>query len=431
MEKQSVLERSTKKVDHIWYPFTQAMSESNPIMVKTASGASVTNDKGEKFIDAISSWWATLHGHSHPYIQQAIKKQLESLEHVMLANCTHAPAIELSNRLINILPEGYEKVFFSDNGSTAVETALKVAIQYWFNNSLGSKKTIIAFYDGYHGETFGSMSVSQRGIFNNAFENHLFDVQYILPPIEGFEEESCNQLLSHLKKCDVAAFIFEPWIQGVSGMKKHTLKGLDQLLEICREHDVLSIADEVMTGMGRLGPNFVSELLKTTPDIICLAKSLTSGFLPLGATIFRKGIFENFLSVDRSKAFLHGHTYCGNPLACAAAIASLELLETKQCIQQRKEIEASHHEFSKSLVHPSITSSDVTGTLLAITCQSSQRNNYYNKMRNTISNYFINRKILIRPLGNSFHILPPYCIEKEELATIYNAIESFFKEDYL
>lgn len=405
------------------------MIDPPPKHVVSAEKASLKLSDGTTVIDAISSWWVTLHGHRHPFIVEAIHQQLNSLEHVMLAGYTHSPAEKVATQLAQLLGKQYAKVFFSDNGSTAVETALKASLQAHYNQGNHQKKTILAFKESYHGDTFGSMSLSQRGGFNKPFDPFLFDVAFVMPPRCNQEEQSLKQLQEILENNKVSTFIFEPMIQAVAGMKKHCIRTLDQMIKMCHEYKVTTIADEVMTGMGRVGPYFVTDLLENKPDIICLAKGLTGGFLPLGATIFKEGFFENFLSLDLSKAFLHGHTYCGNPLACAAAAASLELLQSSECEKQRDFIEHSHQEFLNCVKHyPTVKSAHVSKTLLAFEYQTPNESSYQNPVRNKLYEHFQKHQVLIRPFGNTFHVLPPYCITASELDHIYQSIEKILKK---
>ncbi len=434
MEAAPLLEKQIFKLKEegfIWYPFTQALIDPPPKRVVSAENASLKLSDGSSIIDAISSWWVTLHGHRHPVITEAIQKQLNTLDHVMLAGYTHAPAENVAEELVQLLGTSYGKVFFSDNGSTAVETALKASLQAHYNKGHHQKKTILAFKDGYHGDTFGAMSVTQRGLFSKPFDPFLFDVSMIAPPSFQYPEQSLEELKKKLESNDVATFIFEPMIQAVAGMKKHCLKTLDQMIKMCKEYSVTTIADEVMTGMGRVGSYFVTDHLENKPDIVCLSKSLTGGFLPLGATVFRKGFFENFLSLELSKAFLHGHTYCGNPLACSAALASLKLLQSSECHKQRDFIEKSHQDFLAAVKHyPAVASAYVSKTLLFFEYKTKEASSYHNPVRNKLYEHFQKHRVLIRPFGNTFHVLPPYCITESELAQIYKSIETVLKKEF-
>lgn len=429
MEKRTLLEKTSSLIDRdkkqIWHPFRQAQTERDPILIKRAKGALLYTEDNVDIIDAISSWWVTLHGHGHPYIQEAIKSQLEKFEHVMFADFTHEAGIQLAEKIISLLPEGFSRVFYSDNGSTAVEKAVKITFQYWYNkNANTKKKKVIAFRNGYHGDTFGAMSLTERSLFSDPFSHVLFDVEYIDPPIVGEEQKSIKQLEALLMKEDCSCFIFEPLIQGVGGMKTHSTTGLDALIALCRHYQVFTIADEVMTGLGRTGPNFAIEKLKQSSDFICLAKGLTGGFLPLGVTVCKEEVYEAFLSDKKEKAFLDGHSYAGNPLACSAGLASLELLETEKCQKQRMDIELHHQQFlTKLKKDPRIARVEVLGTILAIDYQSTSKTSYFNSLRDELFSYFQSQKVWIRPFGNTIHLMPPYCITQSQLSKLYQAIE--------
>lgn len=349
----------------------------------------------------------------------------------MFSEFTHESAVNLAEKLLSLLPQAFERVFYSDNGSTAVETALKIAFQYWYNeNPKTKRKKVITFTNAYHGDTFGAMSVSEKALFTTPFLHALFDVHQIDPPTASNEEQTLEKLSSILNREDSACFIFEPQIQGVGGMMKHSIEALDKCIALCREAGVLTIADEVMTGLGRTGPNFAIERLNNTPDMICLAKGLTGGFLPLGATITTGDLYDRFLSTDRAKALLHGHSYTANPPSCAAALASLELLDSAECIAARAHIEARHKEFFDSVKeHPKLIRSHVSGTILALEYEDGKTGSYYNPLRDRLAAHFKRRNLLIRPFGSSIHIVPPYCIRDDQLDEIYAAIEETLEDD--
>lgn len=407
---------------YVWHPFTQAKTALPPIPIVRGEGAYLYSSCGKRYIDAISSWWVNLHGHAHPYIADKIAQQARSLEHAIFAEFTHQPAIDLAKGLIEILPGGMSKIFYTDNGSTAVEVALKMAIQYWHNHQHHSARSkIISFKNAYHGDTFGAMAAASKNDYNRPFWPYLFDVESIDPPFFGKEDVSYAQLQNCIK--NAACFIYEPVIQGSGGMISHSTHGLDALIKLAKSHNVITIADEVMTGFGRTGPLFASSHMTNQPDIICLSKGLTGGFLPLGATACRQEIFDMFLGDDKSKALLHGHSYTANPLACTAGLASLDLLLTQTCSQQRRSIESLHNEFKNNIgSHPKLTRCDVTGTILALEYRSQEGYSYFNKLRDQLSSFFLSKQILLRPLGNVLYILPPYCICPEDLKEIYDAI---------
>ncbi len=409
---------------HVWHPFTQAKTDAPPIPIIKGEGPYLYAEDGSRYIDAISSWWVNLHGHAHPYISAKISEQAQVLEQVIFAGFTHPKAVELAERLTQILPGKLSKIFYTDNGSTAVEAALKMAIQFRYNQNPQTKKMkVISFKEGYHGDTFGALSAAGANDLNRPFWPYLFESVQMDPPQIGQEEESKEQLKKILRSGECACFIFEPLIQGTAGMKMHSAEGLDSLIGICKEYEVITIADEIMAGFGRTGPLFASERLENTPDIICLSKGITGGFLPLGAVACHNRIFEAFLSGDRSKALLHGHSYTANPMACAAALASLDLLEKPACTAQRSFINASHLQFRKRLKnHPKIRRCEVLGTILAVEYQSEGHTSYFHTLRDKLYRYFISQKILLRPLGNVVYVLPPYCIQSHDLEAIYQAI---------
>ena len=392
-----------------------------PIQIIKGKGTYLTSLDGTDYLDGISSWWVNLHGHCHPYIAEKIAQQALELEHVIFAGFTHPSALEFSARILPLLPGKMRKIFYSDNGSTAVEIALKMALQYWYNQTC-SRTKIVTFKGGYHGDTFGTMSAGGKNAFNRPFWNHLFDVITITPPIDGQEEKSIEEFKAVLSTYNIACFLFEPLIQGVSGMVIHSAKVLNHLLKICREYEVVTIADEVMTGFGRTGPLFASERLEEKPDIICLSKGITGGFLPLGATACKENIYETFHSDDKHKALLHGHSYTGNPLACASALASLDLLQASSCEKQREMIERAHINFvTQWKGHPKLKRCESLGTILAL--EYTDKNcTYFSSLSDFLYQFFINRKIILRPLGNVLYVLPPYCISKDELTLIYDTI---------
>lgn len=405
----------------IWHPFTQQQTASPNIAIVRGEGALLYDENGNEYIDAVSSWWTNLFGHSNPQIAEAIKKQVNVLEHVIFAGFTHRPAVELSEKLLKLLPENQSKVFFSDNGSTCVEVAIKMAIQYWYNQQI-EKTTIIAFKNAYHGDTFGAMSVGARGVFNKPFEPYLFHVEFIdLPTDENF-----NQVLAEFKRIiqtkEVAAFIFEPLIQGSAGMLMYKAEYLDKLIETARQYDVICIADEVMTGFGRTGKTFATDYVQHKPDIYCLSKGITGGFLPLGLTTCTHKIYNAFLSNDKMKTFFHGHSYTGNPLACAAANASLELMNDAQ-LTINDLVEWQTEFLSKLKENSKIINVRQTGTVVAFDVKTNEDANYFNNLRDFLYEQFIKQGVLLRPLGNTVYILPPYIITKQQLQKVYMVIE--------
>lgn len=414
--------------NNIWHPFTPLRGAGDPILISSGEGAYLHTPDGRKILDAISSWWVNLHGHAHPHIAAAIAAQAKKLEQVIFAGFTHEPAIRLSENLLRILPSGQVKIFFSDNGSTAVEVALKMAFQFWYN--LGEKKTnVIAIKGGYHGDTFGSMSVAERGLFTKPFFPFLFQTSFIDFPEAGKEEQIVDEFKNLIAAKDVAAFIFEPLVQGAAGMRIYGAQVLDRLIACAKEAGVICIADEVFTGFGRTGKMFASDYLVHEPDIMAVSKGITGGFLPLGATSCSEKIQSAFNTVDFDKTFFHGHSYTANPLACAAANASFELLMDERCQLNIARISAKHEAFAARIRrNPEISEVRTLGTILAIEFKSEDGTEYTNALRKEIYPYFLEKNILLRPLGNVIYVLPPYVISDEQLDQIYGAIEAFLSE---
>ncbi|PJB14669.1 MAG: adenosylmethionine--8-amino-7-oxononanoate transaminase [Flavobacteriales bacterium CG_4_9_14_3_um_filter_32_8] len=415
-----------KDKKYIWHPFDQ-MKGANIIPIVKGEGTYVFDENGKKYIDGFSSWWVNVHGHTHPYIAQKIAEQASVLEHVAFGGFTHPQAVKLAERLVNLLPQKIEKVFFSDNGSTANEIALKIAMQYWFNR--GKKRNVfIALENDYHGDTFGSMSVTTRGYFNEPFEPYLFDVQFIEAPTTKNRVEVLTKLEDLLKENNVAAFIFEPIVQGAAGMLMHSPEILSELIGLCEKYNVLTIADEVFTGFGRTGKLFAVDFLQNKPDIICLSKGITGGFMPLGITAVSDKIFQAFYSDDKKHTFLHGHSYTGNPLACAAANASLDIFEQEDVFGLIKEISNMQSEFVDAIKnHSKIRTARSFGTIAAIELESNQETSYFNEIGKDAYHGLLTKGIILRPLGNVIVIVPPYCIKKEDLNYIYSELKNYLE----
>jgi adenosylmethionine-8-amino-7-oxononanoate aminotransferase len=414
-----------KDKQFVWHPFTHQLTANPPINIVKGEGVYFFDDKGNSYIDAISSWWVNLHGHCNSYISKKVSEQLFQLEHSIFSDFTHGPAVTLAERLLQHLPKNQSKIFYSDNGSTAVEVALKMTLQYWHNQKI-NKTLFIAFENAYHGDTFGGMSVGARNVFNNAFENSLFNVAHIpLPTKDNIEEiKSIIQLWS--EQHEIAGFIFEPLVQGAAGMLMYDADCLDELILLCRENKIITIADEVMTGFGRTGKFFANDHLKNKVDIICLSKGLTGGYMPMGVTGCAQFIYDAFLSEDKTKTFFHGHSYTANPTACSAALASLDLLEKEETWHQIKMIEDAHQQFKLKIeTNPKLKDVRVRGTIIAFELNTDEHTHYLNNASQSITDFFLQKGILLRPLGNVFYILPPYVITKQELNYIYSSIEEF------
>lgn len=414
----------------IWHPYTQMKLARYSIPIVRAEGVYLYDADGRPLIDAVSSWWVNLHGHGHPYIAEKVYQQLKTLDHVIFAGVTHPVAIEFAERLLAVLPANQSKIFYSDNGSTAVEVALKMAIQYWHNHGC-EKKRIIYLEGAYHGDTFGAMASSARSAFTRPFQAMLFETFTLpLPNAENIQEV-IFQLESALQTGDIAAFIFEPMVQGVAGFRFYGAEYLDKLLQICRAYKTPTIADEVMTGFGRTGPIFASAHPNEHPDIICLSKGITGGVMPLAVTSCTAYIYDAFLSDDKSKTFFHGHSYTANAVACAAACASLDLLDTEDSLLQRQSIAFYFQQAIARLTgHPKLANIRSLGPIFAVELVDGKENSYFNNVGVKLTQFFLRKGVLIRPLGNTFYLIPPYCITTSQLDTIFAAFEEFLQDEY-
>lgn len=406
---------------HAWHPYTQMMTAPPPVPIARASGASLFTPSGERIIDAISSWWVTLHGHAHPRIAAAIARQAAELEQVIFAGFTHEPAARLASSLAALFPEDLNRVFFSDNGSTAVEVALKMAIQYRVNRG-EPKARFLALEGAYHGDTFGAMAASARSVFTAAFDPLLFDVTRL--PFPGRSAEGAERLLEaarrEFSRGDVTAVIVEPLLLGAGGMLVWSEEALSALAALCREHDVLLIADEVLTGFGRTGRMFACERAGVTPDIVTLSKGLSGGFLPFGATVCRDRIHDAFLSTDRRRTLFHGHSFTANPLGCAAALASLEVFRDEPVFERIEAIERIHRERIDALAAAApIEEPRVLGTIAAFDLPT-EEGGYLSGAAATLVAEALEAGILLRPLGNVIYLLPPYCIPEQDLHRIHD-----------
>ena len=415
---------------HIWHPYTQMLTAPAPLPIVRGKGVYLYTEDGRKILDGISSWWVNIHGHSHPRLNRALARQARQLEHVMFAGCTHQPAVELAEMLVSALPKGLTKIFYSDNGSTAVEVAIKMAYQYW-RNSGQDRRTFIALHNAYHGDTMGAMSVSEDSVFTTNFQRFLFHVTRAMSPDcyrcpLNLKRESChidclNDLESalRLKGKSVAAVIVEPMLQGAGGLivwPKEFLKGVRKL---CNDYGTLMIADEVLTGFGRTGRMFACEHARIAPDIICLSKALTAGYLPLGATAVTEAIYEAFLSRNSEKTFFHGHSYTANPLACAVALESLKLFNEEGVLARVKALERQLRRRLnplKSLAH--VGDVRVIGGvgILELVCdkETGSGEGYLSSIGPQIGQEFLRRNLLLRPLGNVLYFMPPYVITEAQ-----------------
>ncbi|MFS4484000.1 adenosylmethionine--8-amino-7-oxononanoate transaminase [Hyunsoonleella sp. 2307UL5-6] len=413
------LQKRDKK--HLWHPLKQHQLNPDSLAIVKAKGCILTDEDGNEYIDAIASWYTCMYGHCNEYIVEATYKQMQQLDQVMFSDFTHEPVIKLSEELIKILPQNQNKIYFNDNGSTAVEAGIKMALQYYFNN--GEKRSLfIAFENGFHGDTFGAMSVSGLSVYNDPFEDFLIDVKRIPTPNGSNTKTLLEQLKLLVSHHNIAGFIYEPLIQGAAGMKTHDAKGLNTILNFFKQHNILTIADEVMTGFGKTGKNFASDYLETKPDIMCLSKALTAGLLPMAITSCTQEIYDAFLSNDVAKGFFHCHTYSANPVACATAIAGIELLTSTKIQDSIKWIEQSHSKFNTEIKnHPKVETTRHLGVIFAIDLNVKMAR--YGDLRDKLLKFFMDRGVFLRPLGNTIYIQVPYVISKAELQKVYQTIQ--------
>jgi adenosylmethionine-8-amino-7-oxononanoate aminotransferase len=407
---------------HVWHPYTQHGAADPPIPIVRAEGAYLVDEKGREIFDAISSWWVTLHGHAQPEIVNAIAKQAQTLEQVIFAGFTHEPAARLASDLLERAPIGLARVFFSDDGSTAVEVAVKIALQYWANRG-EPRRTIVALENAYHGDTFGAMSVSARGLFTEPFASLLFDVARLPDPVSNDVVSALEAMISQRER-EIAAVIVEPMLLGAGGMRMWSAGALRGIRELTSAHGIPLIADEVLTGFGRTGPLFACEHAAISPDLMCLSKGITGGFVPLGATLATDELFESFKSKDRTRTLFHGHSYTANPIACAAGVASLALLD-EYSVERRREIGWSHRAAAIGLQQlDGLRNIRVLGTVMAIDLVSKD-DGYLSTVGPALNRFALERGVLLRPLGNTVYILPPYCSTDDDLARAYDTIADF------
>lgn len=417
-----------KNIDHkhIWHPF-DAIDTPENLFITHAQGIYLHTDDGRKIIDAIGSWWVNLHGHCHPTLVAALKEQANQLEHVIFSGFTHQPAIDFTREFLKATQYPYDKIFFSDNGSTATEVAIKMAFQYWYNQGKARTK-LLAFEGAYHGDTFGAMAAGDRSSFNKPFFPFLFEVTFIPLPSDETIEMLLSKLETQFATEEFAGFIFEPLIQGAAGMRIYKAKHLERIIQLCQKYQVITIADEVFTGFYRTGKLLATEHMHTAPDIVCLSKGITGGFMPLGATVCKEYIYSAFASTDVYKTFFHGHSYTGNPLALALAYASLKLLLEHNTQIQIQKISTLQANFSAQLLqkHKHIRCNSL-GTILSIEIISSDQG-YFSNLKETIYHHFLSRGILLRPLGNILYFLPMYCFTETEIRSVHASIDSFLGE---
>ena len=425
---------STNNSLRIWHPFTQEALDPAPLRISHAQGVYLYTDDGRRILDAISSWWTNIHGHCHPAIMSAIAEQTSKMDHVLLAGFSHPKIEELAALLRQALPPQLDNIFFSDDGSTAVEVALKIAVQYWQNAGRPQKRGIVALEHAYHGDTVGAMSASDRSAFTAPFSSMMFPVHrvhsaYCYRCPVGKTRATCDidcaaQLAALLdeKHSEIAAVIVEPLLQGAGGMIVHPHEFLERVRRLCTEHNVLLIADEVLTGFGRSGKMFACELAGVVPDLMCLSKGITGGVLPLAATVCTEEIHRAFVSADRARTFYHGHSYTGNPIAVAAAVASFKIFENEPVFDRIHTISQIHQQrLAEIQKHPAVGDVRSIGTVAAIELRADDAG-YFSRLRPKLYQIFLDAGILLRPLGNVIYVLPPYCISADELHFVHDRI---------
>jgi adenosylmethionine---8-amino-7-oxononanoate aminotransferase len=429
IREKSLIERDRA---HVWHPYTQMKTASAPLPIVKGEGVYLYTEDGRRLLDGISSWWVNIHGHSHPRLNQALIDQARQLEHVVFAGCTHRPAVELAERLVEALPSGLTRVFYSDNGSTAVEVALKLAHQYWRNLGQERRRTFITLHHAYHGDTVGAMSVSEDSVFTRPFAPLLFHVTRVDAPYcyrcpLGLARATCRiDCLTGLERAltdhgdSVAAVLVEPMLQAAGGMVVWPTEFLTGVRRLCDRHGTLLIADEVLTGFGRTGRMFACEHASISPDIVCLSKALTAGYLPLGATVASDAVYDAFLSDDRTKTFFHGHSFTANPLACAVALASLDLFREHDVLDRVRDLESKMRDKLLPLTRLSAVG-DVrviggVGIVELVSDKNTRKTEgYLDGIGPRLSSAFLERGLLLRPLGNVVYFMPPYVISDDEV----------------
>ena len=413
----------------IWHPFTQHALLPHPPRIARGEGAYLYTEDGRRILDGIASWWVITHGHCHPHIVAAVQAQAGRLDQVIFAGHSHEPAETVARRLIDLTPPGLDHVFFSDSGSTAVEVALKMALGYWHNLGV-RRRRILVLEHGYHGDTIGAMSVGERGVFNRAYEPLLFTVGRLPFPSPGCEQATLDALEAECRAApkDVAALIVEPLVLGAGGMLMYPARVLAEMRRICADHEVLFIADEVMTGWGRTGTLFACEQAGVVPDIACYSKGLTGGMLPLAVTLCHARIFDAHYSTDRSRTFFHSSSYTANPIACAAAAANLEVW-AREPVHERIAAIADHHRqrLARLAGDPRFENVRQAGTIAAVDIRVADAG-YLAGIGPKLYAYFQSRGLLLRPLGNTVYILPPYCVTPENLDEVYDAISDSVRD---
>lgn len=419
MEYKNLSERDKK---YIWHPLTQHKLHANMLAIVKAKGALLYDENGKEYIDGIASWYTCMYGHCNEAIVEKVYQQMQQLDHVVFSGFTHEPAVKLSETLINILPDNQAKIFFSDNGSTSTEIGIKMALQYHSNK--GEKRnTILAFENAFHGDTFGAMSASGLSVYNGPFEDFFIDIERIPVPSKENINSILEKLTMLLKEKAIAGFIYEPLVQGAAAMQMHDAEGLAKILKLLKQYKVITIADEVMTGFGKTGTYFASDQITEKPDVICMSKSLTGGLVPMAITSCTQDLYDAFYDDEISKGLFHAHTYSANPTACAAALASIELLQSSEMQANIKRVIASHQQFDAEIKnHPKAARTRQTGIIYALDLNIEMER--YGNVRDKLFKHFMDDGVFLRPLGNTIYILAPFVITNEQLQKVYTSIKS-------
>lgn len=419
----------------IWHPFTQMKTAPDPLPIVGGDGAYLITEDGRRVLDGISSWWVNVHGHCNPKVSQALAQQAQRLEHVMFAGCTHPPAVELAERLLAKLPKSLNKVFFSDNGSTAVEVALKMAYQYWTNRGERQRRTFLALKHAYHGDTVGAMSASHDSLFTASYAPLLFHVERVAVPqdylasLDPANDGSASAALTEFEDLlrsrgdEIAAVIVEPMLQAAGGMLVWKPQMLRAVRELCDRYGLLLIADEVMTGFGRTGKMFACEHGPVEPDLMCLSKGLTAGYLPLSVTAASDAVYEAFLSDDRSKTFFHGHSFTANPLGCAVALAGLDIFENEGVLGRVDGISSKMRSRLQALVGRKYTKDARQIGGVGILELETGGKGYLADIGPRMAALFLERNLLLRPQGGIVYFMPPYVVTDKEIDWVFDQIE--------
>lgn len=411
---------------HLWHPYTQMKTAPPPIPVERGEGVYLVTPDGRRILDGISSWWVNIHGHSHPRLNQALADQAGRLEHVIFAGFTHEPASRLAAGLVEKAPGDMPWVFFSDDGSTAVEVAMKMAYQGWKQRGEPQRRLFVALDDAYHGDTFGTMAAGGSGVFHHMFQDLFFEVRRVRTPSSEGREDAGEDLTELLQREGdrVAAVLVEPMLQGAAGMRIHSAEYLRSIRDETRARGIPLIADEIFTGFGRTGRFFACEHAGVEPDLLCVSKALTGGYLPLSATLATDAIYRDFYSDDRSKTFFHGHSYTANTLACAVGLESLRLFEDTECLQRVAELEGLFQERLDRLDRfARVEDRRVLGPMAAFDVAPDGAGGYLDDLGPRMQRAFLERDVLLRPLGNVVYFLPPYVITDDECHRVFDLIE--------